>query len=88
MVFLGEFDSDVGFNMRERRYTTLDQLQIDALEVEENLASTRKSRAKKEPAKPKRGKEEASSFGRVGESSNPRCDDLDKLIKSIKGLEA
>ncbi len=39
VFFLGAFDSDVGINLREMKSTTLDQLQIDSLEVEVNLAS-------------------------------------------------
>lgn len=64
-------------------YLTLDQLQVNALKLEENLVSTGKSSVKKEPTEPKIGEEEASSFGRDGESSDPKWDDLDKLIKSL-----
>lgn len=42
VVFLGAFESDFGFTLIERKSLTLDQLQIDALEVEANLASTGK----------------------------------------------
>lgn len=51
--------------------------------MEANLVLAGKSRVKKEPTEPKRGKEEASSFGRDGESSDKKWDDLDKIIKSL-----
>jgi len=38
VVFVGAFESDVGFTLKERKSTTLDQLQIDSLKVEANLA--------------------------------------------------
>lgn len=51
--------------------------------MEENVALTGNSRAKQEPIESKRGKEEASSSGQDGESSDSKWDDLDKLIKSL-----
>lgn len=81
--FLGAFESDFGFTLRERKSLTLDQLQINALEVEENFTSTGKSRAKQEPTENKRGKEKASSSGGDRESPNLKWDELDKLIRSL-----
>jgi len=83
VVLLGSFESDIGFTLRERKSLTLDQLQIDALEVEENLSSAGKSRVKQEPTKPKIRKGEASSSGQDRESSDLMWDDLDKLIRSL-----
>lgn len=82
MVLLGAFESEVGFCLRERKYLTLEQLQIDALEVEVNLASVGKSRVKQDPTKPKRGKEEASSSNQDRESSELKWENLDILIRS------
>jgi len=53
---VGAFESDFGFTLRERKSHTLDQLQVDALEVEENFTSTGKSRGKDEPIDKKRVK--------------------------------
>jgi len=81
--FLGAFEFEFGFILRERKSLTLDQLQINALEVEENFALVGKSRGKQEPTKNKRGKEEASSSGRDKESPEPKMDKLEKLISSL-----
>lgn len=62
---------------------TLDQIQIDALEVEENFTLAGKSRGKQEPTENKWGKEEASSSSQDRKSSDPKWDKLYKLIKSL-----
>jgi len=62
---------------------TLDQLQIDALEVEEKFTSEGKSRGRQQPTENKRGKEEASSSSRDRESPDLKWDELDKLIKNL-----
>lgn len=41
MDFVGFFDKDIGFTLREWKSNTLDKIQTDALEVEVNLATTR-----------------------------------------------
>lgn len=56
VIFLGAFESEFGFTLRERKSRTLDQLQVDALEVEENFTLAGKSRGKNEPIEKKRGK--------------------------------
>ena len=43
ITFAGAFESDFGFTLRERRSTTLDQIQTDALKVEENLVAAGKA---------------------------------------------
>jgi len=55
---MGAFESDFGFTLRERKSRTLDQFQVNALEVEANITFTGKSRGKDEPTEKKRGKEE------------------------------
>ena len=42
VVFVWEFELEFGFTLRERKSWTLDQIQIDALEVEANFTSTGK----------------------------------------------
>lgn len=46
VVFLGAFEPEFGFTVMKRKSLTLDELQIDALEVEANLTSFGKSRGK------------------------------------------
>jgi len=62
---LRAFESDFGFTLRERKSLSLDQLQIDALEVEANFTSVGKSRGKSEPIENRRGREEVSFFGKA-----------------------
>ena len=46
VVFVGAFESEFGFTLRERKSTSLDQAQTDALEIEANFASTGKSKGR------------------------------------------
>lgn len=62
---------------------TLDQLQVDALEVETNFTSTGKSRGKDEPIDKKIGKEETSFSSQAKESPDLKWEEMDKLIKSL-----
>ena len=41
--FVGEFESDFGFTLRERRSTTLYQIQTNALEIEANMVAACKA---------------------------------------------
>ena len=43
ITFVGAFELDFGFTLRERRSPTLDQIQTDALEIEANLVATCKA---------------------------------------------
>lgn len=70
VLFVGAFESNFGFTLRERKSRTLYQLQVDALEVEENFTLVGKSRGKDEPIEKKREKEETSSFGQAKGSPN------------------
>ena len=83
VVFVGAFDSEFGFTLRERKSHTLDRLQVNALEVEENFTSAGKSRGKQEPTKNKSGKEEASSSCQAKESPDLKWDELDKIMKVL-----
>jgi len=43
IIFLGAFESNFGFTLRERRCTTLDHIQINSLEIEANLVAASKA---------------------------------------------
>lgn len=83
VVFVGAFECDFCFTLRERKSRILDQLQVDALEVEANFTSVGKSRGKDEPTERKRGKEETSSFGQAKESLDPKWEEMDKIMRSL-----
>ena len=68
VVFAGAFVSDFSFTLRERRSSTLEQIQIDALEIEANMTSAGKVQDKG------KSKEEDSS-------QDQRIDDMTKVIK-------
>ena len=42
VVFTGDCESNFSFTLRERRYSTLEQIQRDALEIEANMNVVRK----------------------------------------------
>lgn len=83
VAYLGAFEFDFGFTLRERKFPTLDQLQVDALEVETKFSSTGKSSGKQETTRNRRGKEEASSSSQTRESLDLKLEELDKLIRSL-----
>ena len=68
MVFAGALEPEFGFTPRERKFTSLDQIQTDALEVEANFASTGKFKGKTEHEARRRGREEASTSNHERES--------------------
>lgn len=49
VVFVEAFESESDMTLRERKTHNLDQIKTDALEVEENFASTRNSRRRTGP---------------------------------------
>ncbi len=61
----------------------MDQLQVDALEVEANFTSVRKSRGKNEPTEKKKGKEETSSASQAKELLDIKWEEMNKLIKIL-----
>lgn len=83
VVFVGVFESNFGFTIRERKSHTLDQLQVDALEVEANFTSAGNSRGKDEPTEKERGKKETSSSSKAKEYLDLKWEEMDKLIKSL-----
>ena len=85
VVFLAAFDSELGFSLRERKPATLDDAQIDALELEENFASTGKSKGKSEQEARRRGKEEVSTSSQDIDSPNDRIEEMRKMIKNLSG---
>lgn len=70
VVFARDFDSKFGFTLRERESSILDQIKIDALEVEVNYTSTRKFRGRSDLGEKKKGKEE--HLPKVEENSKKR----------------
>ena len=68
MVFARAFETDFWFTLRERKSLTLDQIQIDVVEVKENFTSARKFKGKVEHSDRRKGKEEANFFGQVKET--------------------
>ena len=61
VVFTGAFEPNFGFTLREIKYTSLDQIQTDALEVEAKFASTGKFKGKTEYEARRKCREEAST---------------------------
>ena len=70
VVFVGEFEPDFSFTLRERISPTLEQIQTDSLEIEANMSIAGKVRDKE------KSKEEASS-------QDQRIDDMTKVIKNL-----
>ena len=85
VVFVVAFDSEFGFSLRERNPATLDDAQTDALELEENFASTGKSKGKSEQDTRRRGKEEVSTSNQDRDSANDRIEEMRKMIKNLSG---
>ena len=81
--FVAAFDSKFGFSLRERKFATLDDAQTDALELEENFASTGKSKGKSEQDTRRRGKEEVSTSNQDRDSANDRIEEMNKIIKNL-----
>ena len=70
VVFAGAFVSDFSFTLRERRASTLEQIQTNALEIEANMTAAGKVQDKG------KSKEEDSS-------QDQRIDDMTKVIKNL-----
>ena len=56
---MGDFDSKFSFILMEKKSHTVNQLQLDALEVEENFTFVGKLRGKIDPRKTKREKKKS-----------------------------
>lgn len=73
--FVGAFESDFGFTLRERRSTTLYQIQTDALEIEVNLVAVGKA-LEAQPTQDKGKAKEESSQSKT-------LEDMNKVIKNL-----
>lgn len=62
---------------------TLDQIQLDALEVEEKFTSTGKWEGKVEYGDRRKGKEESCSLGYAKETQNQNLNYMSKLIMNL-----
>ena len=72
VTFAGAYELGFGFTLRERRSSTLDQIQTDALEIEANLVAIGKA-PKTQPTQDKgKAKEESSQ--------NQTLEDMSKVI--------
>ena len=84
VVFVAAFDSEFGFSLKERKPATLDDAQANALELEENFASTGKLKGKSEQDSRRRGKEEVSTSSQDRDSD--KMEEMRKLIKKMVKL--
>ena len=80
---MAAFDSEFGFSLRERNSATLDDAQIDALELEANFPSTGKSKGKHEKDTRRRGKEEVSTSSQDRDSTNDRIEEMNMMINNL-----
>ena len=83
VVFVAVFDVDFGFSLKERKSSTLDESQTDALEVETNFASTGNSRGKVDHDSRCRGKEEVSTSSQDSEAVDHKIEEMSKMIKNL-----
>ena len=75
ITFAGAFESEFGFTLRERRSTTLHQIQTNALEIEENLVVAGKA-PETQPTQDK-GK------AKVESSQSQTLEDMNNVIKNL-----
>jgi hypothetical protein len=76
---LGAFDPDFCLLLRERRATSLAQMQDAAIEVESNVLAADRLRNKAD-ADRRKGRSEASTSGSL---PHPQVDELTKMVKSL-----
>ena len=74
-VFVGAFESDFSFTLRERRSPTLEKIQTDALEIEANITAVGKTQEKQSVQEKGKAKEESSQ--------DQRIDDMTKVVKNL-----
>lgn len=75
ITFAGAFESDFGFTLSKRRSPTLDQIQIDALEIEANLMAAGKT-PETQPIQDK-GK------AKIESSQSQTLEDMSNVIKNL-----
>jgi ribonuclease HI len=80
ITYASSFDPDFCLFLRERRATSLANMQDAALEVESNVLAVDKLRRKTNRDKG-RGRSEASTSG--SSASHPQVDELTKMVKSL-----
>lgn len=83
VVFVGAFESEFGFTLKERKSHSLDQIQTVVLEVEAHFTSTMKSKGRYDHGEKKKGKEEATSSIQGREFQEQRIEEMGKLIKNL-----
>jgi len=75
VVFSRAFESYFSFTLRERRSPTLEKIQADALEIEENMNAAGKTQEKKSIQEKGNSKEKSQR--------DQRIDDMTKVIKNL-----
>ena len=75
VVFFEGFEKYFSFNLRERIYSTLEKIQTDALDIEENMTATGKTQEKKSVQEKGKAKEESSK--------DQRIDDMKEVINNL-----
>jgi hypothetical protein len=78
--YAGAFDPDFCLFLRERRATSLAQMQDADIEVESNVLATDRLRNKAD-ADRRKGRSEASTSGSL--APHPQVDELTKMVKSL-----
>ena len=78
-----DLESEFGSSLRERKSATLDEAQIDALEVEANFTSMGKSKGMSDHDARRRGKEEASTSSQDREVADYKIEEMRKMIKKL-----
>jgi ribonuclease HI len=78
--YAGAFDPDFCLLLRERRATSLAQMQDAAIEVESNVLAADRLRNKAD-ADRRKGRSEASTSGSL--APHPQVDELTKMVKSL-----
>ena len=65
VVFAGAFEVNFSFTLRERRSPTIQEIQIDALEIEANMTVAGKEKGKQPVQEKGRAKEESSQDKKI-----------------------
>jgi len=85
VVFAGAFEYDFGFTLRERRYPTLDQIQIYALEIEATLFAAGKIKPKEQVEDKSKGKEEVKAVSQPKYYHEKKLEEMTKFIRNLSG---
>ena len=84
MTFVGSFDPDFAFLLRERRSTYLMKMQDDVLEIESNMMASGKLKAKtKTGNKENRKFKEQGGPSGSGKSSGDRIEEMARVIREL-----